>query len=124
MLETRDLTDSRMTDTATEKIASRLEEAADAIETSLRRTRRALGSAAADMSDDTDAAGFLRADARGFLDEDPTDASVTEMRETMRAATAGTSKEPGTRITSTSAAPPAFNSARAFFTSASVYLVL
>jgi len=40
-----------MADVATEKIANRLEEAAEAIERSLRRTRRSVGSAAADMSD-------------------------------------------------------------------------
>lgn len=38
----------------------------------------------ADMTVDADAEGFLRADARGFLDEDPTDAVVAQMRETMR----------------------------------------
>ncbi|WP_087130768.1 GNAT family N-acetyltransferase [Microbacterium esteraromaticum] len=39
----------------------------------------------ADMAIDADAEGFLRADARGFLDEDPTDAAAAELRETMRA---------------------------------------
>ncbi|MGX1791400.1 GNAT family N-acetyltransferase [Microbacterium sp. NPDC055312] len=39
----------------------------------------------ADMSVDADAEGFLRADSRGFLDEDPTDAELAQMRETMRA---------------------------------------
>ncbi|MGF2948441.1 GNAT family N-acetyltransferase [Microbacterium alcoholitolerans] len=38
----------------------------------------------ADMTVDADAEGFLRADARGFLDEDPTEAVVAQMRETMR----------------------------------------
>ncbi|MFJ4044867.1 GNAT family N-acetyltransferase [Microbacterium sp. NPDC089987] len=38
----------------------------------------------ADMAVDADAEGFLRADARGFLDEDPTDAELAQMRETMR----------------------------------------
>lgn len=38
----------------------------------------------ADMSVDADAEGFLRADARGFLDEEPTDAVIAQMRETMR----------------------------------------
>ncbi|GAA5148791.1 GNAT family N-acetyltransferase [Microbacterium pseudoresistens] len=33
-----------------------------------------------DMSDDADAEGFLRADSRGFLDEDPTEKSIAEMR--------------------------------------------
>lgn len=37
--------------TEADKIATRLEEAAEAIERSLRRTRRSVGSAAADMSD-------------------------------------------------------------------------
>ena len=40
-----------MTDVAADKIASRLEEAAQAIERSIRRTRRTMGNAAADMSD-------------------------------------------------------------------------
>jgi predicted acetyltransferase len=39
----------------------------------------------ADMSVDADAEGFLRADSRGFLDEDPTDAELAQMRESMRA---------------------------------------
>lgn len=38
----------------------------------------------ADMAIDADAEGFLRADSRGFLDEDPTDAAVSQMRDTMR----------------------------------------
>ena len=40
-----------MTDVAADKIASRLEEAAQAIERSIRRTRRTMGNAASDMSD-------------------------------------------------------------------------
>ncbi len=40
-----------MTDVAADKIASRLEEAAQAIERSIRRTRRSMGNAAADMSE-------------------------------------------------------------------------
>jgi ElaB/YqjD/DUF883 family membrane-anchored ribosome-binding protein len=40
-----------MTDVAADKIASRLEEAAQAIERSIRRTRRTMGNAAADMSE-------------------------------------------------------------------------
>lgn len=40
-----------MPDLATDKIAARLEEAAEAIERSLRRTRRSVGKSAADMSD-------------------------------------------------------------------------
>jgi len=40
-----------MTDLAADKIAARLEEAAEAIERSLRRTRRSVRGAAADMSD-------------------------------------------------------------------------
>lgn len=39
-----------MADLATDKIAARLEEAAEAIERSLRRTRRSMGDAASDMS--------------------------------------------------------------------------
>jgi ElaB/YqjD/DUF883 family membrane-anchored ribosome-binding protein len=42
-----------MTDIPTDRIARRLEEAAAAIEDSLRRTREALGSAAAGMSDES-----------------------------------------------------------------------
>jgi ElaB/YqjD/DUF883 family membrane-anchored ribosome-binding protein len=42
-----------MTDIPTDRIAHRLEEAAAAIEDSLRRTRDALGSAATGMSDDS-----------------------------------------------------------------------
>lgn len=38
----------------------------------------------ADMAVDADAEGFLRADSRGFLDEDPTDAELAQTRETMR----------------------------------------
>ncbi|UNK69672.1 GNAT family N-acetyltransferase [Microbacterium sp. H1-D42] len=38
----------------------------------------------ADMTVDADADGFMRADARGFLDDEPTDAGVAQMRETMR----------------------------------------
>lgn len=37
-----------------------------------------------DMDDPADGDAFLRADARGFLDEDPTDVQVAQMRETMR----------------------------------------
>ncbi|WP_336645168.1 GNAT family N-acetyltransferase [Microbacterium sp. USHLN186] len=37
-----------------------------------------------DMDDPADGAGFLRADARGFLDENPTEAELAQMRETMR----------------------------------------
>lgn len=52
---------------------------------SQRRLReRGLDYRIADMTVDADASGFLRADARGFLDEDPTDAVVAQMRETMR----------------------------------------
>ena len=40
-----------MTDVAADKIASRLEEAAQAIERSIRRTRRTMGNAASDMSE-------------------------------------------------------------------------
>jgi ElaB/YqjD/DUF883 family membrane-anchored ribosome-binding protein len=40
-----------MADVAAEKIAARLEEAAEAIERSLRRTRRSVGGAAAEMSE-------------------------------------------------------------------------
>jgi ElaB/YqjD/DUF883 family membrane-anchored ribosome-binding protein len=40
-----------MTEVATDKIAARLEEAAEAIERSLKRTRRTVGNAAAEMSD-------------------------------------------------------------------------
>jgi ElaB/YqjD/DUF883 family membrane-anchored ribosome-binding protein len=40
-----------MTDVTADKIASRLEEAAQAIERSIRRTRRTMGNAASDMSD-------------------------------------------------------------------------
>jgi ElaB protein len=42
-----------MTELATDKIAARLEEAAEAIERSLKRTRRSLGSVAADMSEES-----------------------------------------------------------------------
>lgn len=38
----------------------------------------------ADMQVDADAEGFMRADARGFLDDEPTDAALAQMRETMR----------------------------------------
>ncbi|MEJ1088897.1 GNAT family N-acetyltransferase [Microbacterium sp. Mu-80] len=38
----------------------------------------------ADMTDPADAEGFVRADARGFLDEEPTDKAVAQMLETMR----------------------------------------
>lgn len=83
-----------MTDTATEKIASRLEEAAEAIETSLRRTRRALGSAAADMSDDTRSAverewGALKQDLADLMNradvaESPeVQAVITRIRNSM-----------------------------------------
>lgn len=37
-----------------------------------------------DMDDPADGEAFLRADARGFLDEDPTDAQLAQMRDTMR----------------------------------------
>ncbi|QMU97776.1 GNAT family N-acetyltransferase [Microbacterium esteraromaticum] len=37
-----------------------------------------------DMDDAADGEAFLRADARGFLDEEPTGAQLTQMRETMR----------------------------------------
>jgi len=37
-----------------------------------------------DMDDAADGEAFLRADARGFLDEEPTDAQVEQMRATMR----------------------------------------
>jgi ElaB/YqjD/DUF883 family membrane-anchored ribosome-binding protein len=40
-----------MTDLAADKIASRLEEAAEAIERSIRRTRRTMGTATADLSE-------------------------------------------------------------------------
>lgn len=40
-----------MADVDTDRIAARLEEAAEAIERSLKRTRRSVGSAASDMSD-------------------------------------------------------------------------
>ncbi|MGE0796861.1 MAG: YqjD family protein [Lautropia sp.] len=40
-----------MTDISADKIASRLEEAAEAIERSLKRTRRSIGSAASDLGD-------------------------------------------------------------------------
>lgn len=40
-----------MSDVAADRIAARLEEAAEAIERSLKRTRRSIGSATADMSD-------------------------------------------------------------------------
>lgn len=40
-----------MSDHATDRIAARLEEAAEAIERSLKRTRRSVGGAAAEMSD-------------------------------------------------------------------------
>ena len=42
-----------MTDTTTDKLAARLEEAAATIERSLRRSRQALGNAASDMSDES-----------------------------------------------------------------------
>ncbi|MEV7631245.1 GNAT family N-acetyltransferase [Microbacterium sp. NPDC089318] len=37
-----------------------------------------------EMDDPADGEAFLRADARGFLDEDPTDAQLEQMRDTMR----------------------------------------
>jgi len=53
---------------------------------SQRRLReRGLDYRIADMAVDADAEGFLRADSRGFLDEDPTDAELAQARETMRA---------------------------------------
>jgi len=83
-----------MTDIPTDRIAARLEEAAAVIEGSLRRTRQALGSAAADLSDESRAAlerewSALKSDLSDLMDRaDIADspevqASLARIRNTM-----------------------------------------
>jgi len=76
-----------MTEVATDKIAARLEEAAEAIERSLKRTRRSVGNAAAEMSGTSRSAverewGALKRDLADLMNQ-PELAESPEVKEVL-----------------------------------------